>query len=193
MYWIFNRTTGLGTAFLDQDDIDGIHARYGSGVGSVTPLAGSWPDRAIEPSTAHRLNYDFTNVPSNRWIDSPLGRQITFNAEDGTLFSSIAAFPTGFGDLFTVSVGGSVLGQFTAEQSVSFHTFPGGGVTRFEIASVDPAAISQSILGFPLKLAFTTPAGSFAATAVPEPIAPVLLILALLAVSRFRRRAGCHC
>ncbi len=34
------RYNGLGTAFLFQDDINGIRAVYGAGVGSVTPLAG---------------------------------------------------------------------------------------------------------------------------------------------------------
>jgi hypothetical protein len=38
MYWIFHRFQGLGTGFLLQDDIDGIRALYGSGVGSVRPI-----------------------------------------------------------------------------------------------------------------------------------------------------------
>jgi hypothetical protein len=39
MYWIFRRSAGPGTGALHADDIDGIRAIYGSGVGSVTPLA----------------------------------------------------------------------------------------------------------------------------------------------------------
>ena len=35
-----SRFTGLGTGFLLQDDIDGIQAIYGAGVGSVTPIGG---------------------------------------------------------------------------------------------------------------------------------------------------------
>ena len=38
MYWIFQRSSGLGTASLHPDDIAGIQAIYGAGVGSVTPL-----------------------------------------------------------------------------------------------------------------------------------------------------------
>ena len=38
MYWIFRRGAGPGTGALHTDDIDGIRAIYGSGVGSVTPL-----------------------------------------------------------------------------------------------------------------------------------------------------------
>ncbi|HVT29033.1 MAG TPA: matrixin family metalloprotease [Lacipirellulaceae bacterium] len=39
MYWIFNRFSGLGTGQLFPDDIAGIHALYGVGKGSVTPIA----------------------------------------------------------------------------------------------------------------------------------------------------------
>lgn len=38
MYPTFPRRQGLGTAFLTADDIAGIHAIYGSGVGSVSPM-----------------------------------------------------------------------------------------------------------------------------------------------------------
>jgi hypothetical protein len=38
MYWIFRRGAGPGTGALHADDINGIRAIYGSGVGSVTPL-----------------------------------------------------------------------------------------------------------------------------------------------------------
>jgi hypothetical protein len=39
MYWIFHRFAGPGTGQLFPDDIAGIRAIYGAGVGSVTPLA----------------------------------------------------------------------------------------------------------------------------------------------------------
>lgn len=39
MYWVFTRTSGLGTASLHASDIAGIQAIYGVGVGSVTPLS----------------------------------------------------------------------------------------------------------------------------------------------------------
>lgn len=38
MYWIFHRFSGLGTGQLFPDDIAGIQALYGAGVGSVTTL-----------------------------------------------------------------------------------------------------------------------------------------------------------
>jgi hypothetical protein len=46
LYWIFHRFSGLGTGQLFPDDIAGIQAIYGSGVGSVSPLA------VPEPATA---------------------------------------------------------------------------------------------------------------------------------------------
>ena len=38
MYWIFRRTMGLDDGWLHPDDIAGIRAIYGVGVGSVRPL-----------------------------------------------------------------------------------------------------------------------------------------------------------
>jgi hypothetical protein len=38
MYWIFHRFAGPGTGQLFPDDMAGIRAIYGTGVGSVTPL-----------------------------------------------------------------------------------------------------------------------------------------------------------
>jgi hypothetical protein len=49
MYWIFRRFSGLGTSALHPDDIAGIRSIYGTGVGSVTPLAAS---SIPEPATA---------------------------------------------------------------------------------------------------------------------------------------------
>lgn len=187
MYWIFNRSTGLGTALLDQDDIDGIQSIYGAGIGSVTPLVGSWADRAIEPAHSHRLDYDFTNVPTNRWVESPLGPRITFTADSGTLFSGIAALPTGFGSSFTVSVGDTIVGNFAAGANVGFQSFPGGGVNGFEISANDPLVSQPGSSGFPLRLTFTSPTGSFAASAVPEPAAYAVLHLTMLSLAGSRR------
>jgi len=39
MFWVFRRFAGPGTGELHADDIAGVRAIYGSGVGSVTPLA----------------------------------------------------------------------------------------------------------------------------------------------------------
>jgi hypothetical protein len=47
MYWIFQRFQGLGTGHLSPDDIAGIQSIYGTGVGSVTPLAVPEPGTLI--------------------------------------------------------------------------------------------------------------------------------------------------
>jgi hypothetical protein len=186
MYWIFNRSSGLGSAFLDQDDIHGVRAVYGVGTGSVTPLIGSWQDRPILTNTSHDNEFEFSNVPTGRWVDSPLGPAFSVTAANGTLFSRI--LEAGFISDFTVSVGGNVLGQFAAGQSVNFGSFPGGGVSEFFISGNFPQLKPDEPLGFPLKLAFTTPTGSFMMSAVPEPATTAMLFIAMLALTGTRRR-----
>ncbi len=39
MFWVFNRLDGPGSGYLFQDDIDGIRAIYGTGMGQLIPLA----------------------------------------------------------------------------------------------------------------------------------------------------------
>jgi hypothetical protein len=181
MYWIFNRSSGLGTAELHNDDITGIRAIYGAGTGSVTPLAGSWQDRPILANNSNENAFEFDNVPSNRWVDSPLAPEFAVTATNGTLFSGIAELPSGFDAALTVSVNGNVLGQFTAGQSVSFQSFPGGGVSEFVVSNPD------NPLGLPLKLAFTTSTGSFMTASIPEP-SSIAIMLGLAALVRIRRR-----
>lgn len=187
MYWIFNRSSGLGTAFLDQDDIEGIQTIYGAGVGSVTPLVGSWQDRPILASNNSGSELEFTGVPTGRWVDTPLGTAFLVTATNGTLFSQIVE--AGFNSDFSVSVAGIELGQFTAGQSVGFGSFPGGGVSEFLISGTSPQLDPYEPLGFPLKLAFTTPTGSFTMSAVPEPATIATLVCTMIAFSAFRRRS----
>ena len=61
---IQNRYNGLGTAFLYQDDIDGIRSIYGSGSGSVNPLGGNPPTPTPDPTpdpTPTPSGFDGTN------------------------------------------------------------------------------------------------------------------------------------
>jgi hypothetical protein len=101
----------------------------------------------------------------------------------------VAELPAGFEDPFTISVGGNILGQFAAGQGVNFQSFPGGGVSQFEISGVNPITGPAGPFNFPLKLAFTTPTGNFAASAVPEPATPLTLGFAILALNTARRRS----
>ena len=57
---IQNRYNGLGTAFLYQDDINGIRSIYGSGNGSVNPLV-STPPTPTPDSTTTPSGFDGTN------------------------------------------------------------------------------------------------------------------------------------
>jgi hypothetical protein len=112
----------------------------------------------------------FNSVPSGQWFDPPAVEAFEYVVLDGTLFSQILDFPTGFSDLFTVSVGGNVLGQFGPGQSVDFVSLLGGGVSEFTVSGINPLVDAEDPLGFPLQIAFTTPTGSFAMRAVvPEP------------------------
>ncbi len=56
MYPTFKRMQGLGTGYLTADDVAGIRAIYGSGVGSVTPLV-------PEPSTLMLLVIGLAALP----------------------------------------------------------------------------------------------------------------------------------
>ena len=132
------------------------------------------------------MNIEFANVPTGRWVDTPLGTAFQVTATNGTLFSQIVE--AGFNSDFSVSVAGNVLGQFTAGQSVSFGSFPGGGVSEFLISGTSPQLDPYEPLGFPLKLAFTTPTGSFTMSAVPEPAAVGILFIAMLVLGNVRRR-----
>jgi hypothetical protein len=187
MYWIFNRFSGIGTGELHADDITGIRSVYGAGTGSVTPLLGTWQDRPIMPTSLNESQVEFINVASGQWFDPPMVSSLRYTANSGTLFSQIQEFPSGFEGL-TLSVGGEVLGQFGAGQGFSFQGFAGGGVGEFVISGIDPLVDIEDPHGFPLKLAFTTPRGSFIMTAaVPEPTTCVLLVVAMLALASMRR------
>jgi hypothetical protein len=64
MFWVFRRFGGPGTGELHADDIAGIRAVYGSGVGSVLPLA------VPEPATWMLLTIAMTTA----WLGSDVGR-----------------------------------------------------------------------------------------------------------------------
>lgn len=187
MYWIFNRFSGLGTGELDADDIAGIRSIYGTGVGGVTPLIGTWQDRPILPTSSSRRHFEFNSVASGQWFDPPLVSELRYAATNGTLFSQIAEFPTGFLTM-TLSVDGNVLGTFNGGQSFDFQAFFGGGVSEFTISGINPLVDVEDPLGFPLKLAFTTPTGSFTMTAIPEPATHMLLVAAMCVLGNTRRR-----
>jgi hypothetical protein len=187
MYWIFNRFSGIGTGQIYADDIAGIRSIYGTGTGSVTPLVGTWPDRPRLPNSSDGSRFIFSSVPSGQWFDPVVVSGLRFVADPGTLFAQIAEFPTGFAPL-TLTVDGNVLGTFVGGQSFSFASFPGGGVSQFEITGVDPFDNTIELLGLPLKLTFTTSTGSFVTVAIPEPATQLLLITTMVGLGGVSRR-----
>ena len=93
-----------------------------------------------------------------------------------SLFTEILDFPLGIDadDLFTVTVGNTVLGQFGPGDSVNFTELLGSGVSSFRITGIDPLVDSSDPVAFPLKLDFNTATASFemhalTAAAAPEP------------------------
>ncbi|WP_425397049.1 matrixin family metalloprotease [Aeoliella sp.] len=121
-----NRYSGPGSAFLFQDDIDGIRAIYGEGVGSVTPLA---PDEATfgvnmvrNPGAEQGFeywtlgsvggmevrNYGGTDVPSLDNLPPGSGRNLWYGGDDESL-SAIGQelpfdFPAGLIDSGAVTI-----------------------------------------------------------------------------------------
>jgi hypothetical protein len=97
------------------------------------------------------------------WEDPPMASGFHYAIQSDVLFKEIANFPTGFSNLFTVSVNGTVLGQFGPGQSVVFSDYAaqlgsfltnGTGVTQFDVTGIAPLVDSQNQQGFPLQLGF---------------------------------------
>ncbi len=188
MYWIFIRSNGLGTAALMQDDINGIRAVYGAGVGSLTYLQGTWQDRALLPTSSLPGQFEFENITSSRWVAAPLASTLEFQANGDTTFSRIEEFPTGFSEPFAVLVGGSPLGTFNPGDSLDFLSLLGSGVTSFTISGIDYLNSPQPPSTLPLKLAFASSSGSFTVASVPEPAAIISLFMATALCLGYRRR-----
>jgi uncharacterized repeat protein (TIGR03803 family) len=148
---------------------------------------GSNQNDPILPDNAGGAPFIFNNVASDMWFDPPLVPAFMYTAQPGTIFSQILDFPTGFSSPFTVAAAGSTLGQFGPGQSVSFAGFPGGGVSEFTVSGINPLVDTENPRGFPLRIGFTTPTGSFVMTAVPEPSALALGLFALSGMSLFAR------
>lgn len=75
-----SRFSGLGTGFLLQDDIDGIQALYGPGVGSVTPLGPLVVDTLMDESDD---NFDEGDLSLREAVEiaSATGQTISFAEE----------------------------------------------------------------------------------------------------------------
>jgi hypothetical protein len=137
------------------------------------------------PTTSDGTTSHFDSVPSNAWCDPAIASGFDYRMTDGSLFTKIVSFPTGFNSAFTVSVGDTVLGQFSPGQSVDFTSFLGGGVSSFRVSGISPFVDPNNQLAFPLQLQFNNQTASFDMLAAPEPSSAVLAGLAIVALFGF--------
>ena len=137
----------------------------------------------------------FQNVAGGLWYDPPMANGYVFATTDGSRFTHILSFPSGFASPFTVLVGNVLLGQFSAGQSVNFNDFFAGGVSSFTISGINPLVDGANPTAFPIQLAFDAQNVSFTMTpinaaAAPEPGTALLLCPVVAALSARRWRAG---
>ncbi|MEM7412907.1 MAG: hypothetical protein AAF430_21930 [Myxococcota bacterium] len=107
---------------------------------------------------------------SGCWVDPPIATSYTYAVTSGGLFHAINDFPTGFSPDFEVSVGGSSLGTFGPGDSVDFTTFPGGGVTSFEVSGISPGVDAEDPAAFPLQVTLDSSTTAFSMTSGPASV-----------------------
>jgi hypothetical protein len=116
------------------------------------------------------------------WLDPTSANVYTYQTLDGSLFTSIAGFPTGFSSPFDVSSGGVDYGLFGPGQTLAF---PGGGVSSFTISGINPSVDGSSPTAFPLEVSLNTVGAQVEATAfdqsttTPEPSSFLLCVTVL--------------
>lgn len=141
---------------------------------SGTP-SGTSQSNPVQPSTKTAGKSDFSNVLSGSWTDPASVNALEYATTDGSLFTSIERFPTGFSGPFTLSANGTILGSFMAGDS---YTFAYPGVNDFTISGIltDPTSSPN----FPIQLSFNAITASFDVTAVPEPSSMALAAMTIL-------------
>ena len=164
----------------------------GERTGAGVPVAGDSQANPILPDSISGGTFTFTSAPSGTWIDPPTENGFRYTMTGGSLFTEILDFPDGFGAPFRVVANGQELGAFGPGDSL---TFPGAGVTSFDVLEILPGVDAEDGEAFPLQLAFDTPTADLEMIALPEPagaIWPGLVLVTGLAWRRsrsVRRRA----
>ncbi|MCC5638804.1 hypothetical protein LC593_23820 [Nostoc sp. CHAB 5844] len=146
---------------LSEDEFQEFTAASSGGGGFGKELRGRTLDDPILPSAREGNWQVFRDVPGCRWYDPPTNNGFEFQALDDTLFTEILDFPFDDDNRFTVSVGDSILGEFSPGQNVDFVSLLGFGVPNFKITGIDSLFGSTEETAFPIQLAFNDRRGSF--------------------------------
>ena len=159
-------------------------------IAQLDPIPGSSQENPILPERFELIGghqFVFNNVPRGFWYDPPAAFGFEYTMLSDSLFTQILDFPVGIDtdDLFTVTVGDNVLGEFGPGQSVDFVSLLGGGVSSFTVTGIDPLVDGSDPTAFPIRLDFNTETASFEMRALtastPEP--SVLIGLGTLALT----------
>jgi hypothetical protein len=155
---------------------------------------GTFQEEPILPTSQESGQLVFKNTVTGRWFDPPTAYGFEYSMLSNSVFTQILGFPTGFSNLFTITVGNRVLGQFQPGDTVDFVALLGQGVSSFSLTGINPLADPENPTAFPLQLTFNTNTADFQMTAlspnqpesVPEPstVLGSLLCIALGATAK---------
>jgi hypothetical protein len=143
------------------DDFFVAASSGGGGFGNETETPGRTQQDPILPNARDGNWQVFRNVPGCRWYDPHTTYGFEFQALDDTLFTEILDFPIGDDNRFTVSVGDTILGEFSPGESLDFVSLFGHGISNFKITDIDSLFGSTEETAFPIQLAFNDRIGSF--------------------------------
>lgn len=128
------------------------------------------PGPAPDPGqAAPGSRWRFNNQRGFQWFDPPVAKGFAFAGITGTRFSRIVAAPAGFDHPFHVFVGGNKIGEVMGGQSFDFQEVTGQPVESFEIRNIHPFVPRDSVVAFPVQLAFEADTGSFDMTPLDGP------------------------
>ncbi len=146
---------------------------------------GNMQSNPVMPASGAAGFFRFFNVATGQFFDPPWAVGYDYQMTDGSLFTSLG-LPIGYGNSFSVVVGGSTIASGLTAGSA--FTFAGPGVSSFSLLGIAPAVDAAFGDAFPLYLAFSAPTASFNMNAIPVPEPTVALLLLTLGGLAARRR-----
>jgi hypothetical protein len=158
-------TTGTPTCLLDN-----VLWANGPGISATNPL---YPDTGGGGCGPGKICWFWPVViGKDVFFDPAVTDSFMYQTLDGSLFTSVSGFPSGFTSSFDVSSGGVDYGLFGPGQTL---TFAGGGVSQFTISGITPNVDGSSPTAFPIQLGLNNANASVEAIAIdtaavtPEP------------------------